>query len=189
MLFVSGPAASDAVTGVNKYTFRSGRQSYQDVLAAKSYRPSPTGKKVLVFAQEGTFGKSNADAVKAVIGGAGATVDNLFVPASATEFTGFAAQAKNAKADMIFVAWAGTTAPAMWPRWTSRACSARPWSSPASTSARRGRRSARPAQAVAARALLRRRQRQRGHRGAAQGPGARAARSTCSTRTASPPRR
>ncbi len=114
VLFVSGPAASDAVTGVNKYTFRSGRQSYQDVLAAKSYLSAPTGKKVLVFAQEGTFGKSNADAVKAVIGGAGATVENLFVPASATEFTGFAAQAKNAKADMIFVAWAGTTAPAMW---------------------------------------------------------------------------
>lgn len=114
VLFISGPAASDAVTGANKYTFRSGRQSYQDVLAAKSYMAAPTGKKVLVFAQDGAFGKSNADAVKAVIGGAGATVENLFVPANATEFTGFAVQAKNAKADMIFVAWAGTTASAMW---------------------------------------------------------------------------
>src|SRR3954464_8730649 len=27
VLFISGPAASDAITGVNKYTFRSGRQS------------------------------------------------------------------------------------------------------------------------------------------------------------------
>ena len=114
ILFISGPAATDAITGINKYTFRSGRQSYQDVLAAKSYLPAPTGKKVLVFTQEGAFGKSNADAVKAVVGGAGATVDTLAVPANATDFTGFAVQAKNAKADMIFVAWAGTTATAMW---------------------------------------------------------------------------
>nr|BFE66478.1 substrate-binding domain-containing protein [Dactylosporangium thailandense] len=114
VLFVSGPAATDAVTGINKYTFRSGRQSYQDVLAAKSYLTAPSGKKVLVFTQEGAFGKSNADAVKAVVGGAGATVDAISVPANATDFTGFAVQAKNAKADMIFVAWAGTTATAMW---------------------------------------------------------------------------
>jgi branched-chain amino acid transport system substrate-binding protein len=114
VLFISGPAATDAVTGINKYTFRSGRQSYQDVLAAKSYLAAPSGKKVLVFTQEGAFGKSNADAVKAVVGGAGATVDTLSVPANATDFTGFAVQAKNAKADMIFVAWAGTTATAMW---------------------------------------------------------------------------
>ena len=31
VLFISGPAATDAVTGANKYTFRSGRQTYQDV--------------------------------------------------------------------------------------------------------------------------------------------------------------
>ena len=31
VLFISGPAASDAITGLNKYTFRSGRQTYQDV--------------------------------------------------------------------------------------------------------------------------------------------------------------
>ena len=37
MLYISGPAATDAVTGINKYTFRAGRQSYQDVLAASSY--------------------------------------------------------------------------------------------------------------------------------------------------------
>jgi branched-chain amino acid transport system substrate-binding protein len=114
VLFVSGPAATDAVTAVNKYTFRSGRQSYQDVLAAKSFIGSPTGKKVLVFAQDSAFGKSNVDAVKAVIGGAGATVENIAVAASANDFTTFAKQAKDAKPDLVFVAWAGTTASAMW---------------------------------------------------------------------------
>ncbi|MBL6278447.1 substrate-binding domain-containing protein [Micromonospora fiedleri] len=114
VLFISGPAATDAVTGANKYTFRSGRQSYQDVVTAKSFIGDPTGKKVVVFAQDGAFGDANEAAVKAVIGGAGATVSAVRAPASATEFTPFASQIKSAKPDLIFVAWAGTTAPAMW---------------------------------------------------------------------------
>ncbi|MFI6758755.1 substrate-binding domain-containing protein [Micromonospora sp. NPDC050417] len=113
-LFISGPAATDAVTGVNKYTFRSGRQSYQDVVTAKSFIGDATGKKVVVFAQDSAFGKSNEAAVQAVIGGAGATVSSVLAPASATEFTPFASQINSAKPDLLFVAWAGTTAPAMW---------------------------------------------------------------------------
>ncbi|MGB2568398.1 substrate-binding domain-containing protein [Micromonospora citrea] len=114
VLFISGPAATDAVTGANKYTFRSGRQSYQDVVTAKSFIGDPAGKKVVVFAQDGAFGDANEAAVKAVIGGAGATVSSVRAPASATEFTPFASQIKAAKPDLLFVAWAGTTAPAMW---------------------------------------------------------------------------
>ncbi|MEV4631210.1 substrate-binding domain-containing protein [Micromonospora sp. NPDC049523] len=113
-LFISGPAATDGVTGVNKYTFRSGRQSYQDVVTAKSFIGDAKGKKVVVFAQDSAFGKSNEAAVQAVIGGAGATVSSVLAPASATEFTPFASQISAAKPDLLFVAWAGTTAPAMW---------------------------------------------------------------------------
>ncbi|MFF3851816.1 substrate-binding domain-containing protein [Micromonospora sp. NPDC002575] len=114
VLFISGPAATDAVTGANRYTFRSGRQSYQDVVTARSFIGDPTGRKVVVFAQDGAFGDANEAAVKAVIGGAGATVSSVRAPASATEFTPFASQIKSAKPDLLFVAWAGTTAPAMW---------------------------------------------------------------------------
>ncbi|WP_406040557.1 substrate-binding domain-containing protein [Micromonospora sp. NBC_00898] len=114
VLFISGPAATDAVTGANKYTFRSGRQSYQDVVTAKSFVGDAAGKKVVVFAQEGAFGDANEAAVKKVIGGAGAAVSSVRAPASATEFTPFASQIKAAKPDLLFVAWAGTTAPAMW---------------------------------------------------------------------------
>jgi branched-chain amino acid transport system substrate-binding protein len=113
-LFISGPAATDGLTGANKYTFRSGRQSYQDVLTAKSFIGDATGKKVLVFAQDSAFGKANVAAVKAVIGGAGATVTEILVPADAKEFTTFAKRALDAKGDLLFVAWAGTTAPTMW---------------------------------------------------------------------------
>jgi branched-chain amino acid transport system substrate-binding protein len=112
VLFISGAAATDAITGINKYTFRSGRQSIQDVLTAKAMIGDVTGKKVLVFAQDTAFGQGNVAAVKSVF--TGATVTSLMVPASANDFTPFAKQAKDAKADMIFVAWAGTTAQSMW---------------------------------------------------------------------------
>jgi branched-chain amino acid transport system substrate-binding protein len=41
-------------------------------------------------------------------------VSKILVPLSATDFTPFAQQAKQANPDLLFVAWAGTTAGAMW---------------------------------------------------------------------------
>jgi branched-chain amino acid transport system substrate-binding protein len=60
------------------------------------------------------FGHGNYAAVKAVLGSKGHTVTEVSVPLTATDFTPFAQQAKNANPDLIFVAWAGTTAGAMW---------------------------------------------------------------------------
>src|SRR4051795_2873078 len=80
VLFISGPAASDAVTGLNKYTFRSGRQTYQDVATAASYLQG-TGKKIVVFAQDSAFGQGNFAAVKAIMGAGGKNdVSSIYVP-------------------------------------------------------------------------------------------------------------
>jgi len=114
VLFISGPAASDAITGLNKYTFRSGRQTYEDILTAASFLGKSVGKKVVVFDQDAVFGHGNYAAVKAVIGGKGHTVSEISVPLTATDFTPFAQQAAQAKPDLLFIAWAGTTAGAMW---------------------------------------------------------------------------
>ncbi len=114
VLYVSGPAAADAITGANKYTFRSGRQTWQDVETAKSAIGDPAGKKVVVFAQDYAFGQANLAAVKTVLGGAGAKVDSVMVPPSATDFTPFALKAKQKQPDLLFVAWAGDTTGAMW---------------------------------------------------------------------------
>lgn len=114
VLFISGPAATDAITGINGYTFRSGRQTYQDILTAKSFIGDAKGKTVTVFAQDSAFGQANVAAVKAVLGGEGATVDSILVPPSATDLLPFASQAKQKKPDLLFVAWAGTSAPSMW---------------------------------------------------------------------------
>ena len=115
ILYISGPAASDAITGVNKNTFRSGRQSYQDVLAASSFLGGGGGKNVTVFAQDSAFGLGNFLAVSTVMGTLGGQkVNRILVPLSAQDFTPFAQQIKQQKTDLLFIAWAGTTAPAMW---------------------------------------------------------------------------
>ncbi|MFC6507863.1 substrate-binding domain-containing protein [Promicromonospora citrea] len=113
VLYVSGPAAVDALTGINRYTFRSGRQSLQDVAAAGTF-VEPDGAKVVVFAQDNAFGQGNLAAVDGVLGAQGAEVSSVLVPEDATEFTPFAKKVLDAQADMVFVAWAGATTGAMW---------------------------------------------------------------------------
>lgn len=113
VLYISGPAAVDALTGVNDYTFRSGRQSLQDVAAAGAFLEGE-GQKVVVFAQDNAFGQGNLAAVEAVLGAEGAEVSSVLVPEDATEFTPFARQLIDAEPDLIFVAWAGATAGNMW---------------------------------------------------------------------------
>lgn len=114
VLFISGPAAVDRITGINRYTFRSGRQTWQDVRAAAAIMGAPAGRKVMVFAQDYAFGQANVAAVEAVLGAAGAGVTSLLAPVSTTDFTPFAQKIRNAKPDMLFVAWAGTSAFPMW---------------------------------------------------------------------------
>lgn len=113
VLYVSGPAAVDTLTGINRYTFRSGRQSLQDVAAAGTF-VEPKGAKVVVFAQDNAFGQGNLAAVEGVLGGQGAEVSSVLVPEDATEFTPFAKKVLDGQADMVFVAWAGATTGAMW---------------------------------------------------------------------------
>lgn len=114
VLFLSGPAAADALTGINDYTFRTGRQSAQDVATAGTFLDDISGKTVTVFAQNNAFGQGNEAAVKAILGGKGATVNSVLVAEDVTEFTPFAQQVLTAEPDLVFVAWAGATSGAMW---------------------------------------------------------------------------
>lgn len=114
VLYVSGPAAADAITGINDYTFRSGRQSAQDVATAGTFLDDIEGRTITVFAQDNAFGQGNVAAVEAILGGQGATVTPVLVAEDATEFTPFAQQILTSEPDLVFVAWAGATSGAMW---------------------------------------------------------------------------
>ncbi|CAN5683296.1 substrate-binding domain-containing protein [soil metagenome] len=115
ILFISGPAATDAVTGINKYTFRSGRQVYQDVKASTAFLKGAIGKNVVVFVQDIAFGQASVAAVRRVFGDlSGQKVDSVLVPGSAQDFTPYARQLQQKKPDLVYVAWAGSTTQAMW---------------------------------------------------------------------------
>ncbi|MDG9703007.1 substrate-binding domain-containing protein [Streptomyces sp. DH37] len=127
ILYISGPAATDALTGANKYTFRSGRQTFQDVATAQRILGKQqeqqeedgggkggTGRKVVVLAQDSAFGQANVAAVESVLGTDGTTVSSVLAPPSATDLTPTATKVMAAKPDMVFVAWAGDTAQSMW---------------------------------------------------------------------------
>jgi len=114
VLYISGPAAADQITGANRYTFRSGRQTYQDVATARSYDAAAgKGQKIVVLAQDYAFGESYvADAEKA-FGSVGDKVGSIVVPLTTTDFTPTAVQVKADHPNMIFLAWAGTTGAAL----------------------------------------------------------------------------
>jgi branched-chain amino acid transport system substrate-binding protein len=116
VLYISGAAAADAVTGLNRNTFRAGRQTLQDVLdAANVFPPKTTGKKVVVFAEDTAFGAGNVAAVSAIFGGRGQSVTKILSPFGTADLTPYAQQLSNSGADAAFVAWANTTnAAAMW---------------------------------------------------------------------------
>lgn len=114
VLYVSGAAAADGISGLNDYTFRSGRQSLQDVATAGTFLDEIEGQKVVVYAQDNAFGQGNAAAVEALLGAQGAEVEPLLVGEDIKEFTSFSQQLKDAKPDLVFVAWAGETTGSMW---------------------------------------------------------------------------
>jgi branched-chain amino acid transport system substrate-binding protein len=110
VLYISGAAAADQVTGANRYTFRSGRQTYQDVQTAKSYvKALGPGKNILVLAQDFAFGQSYVTDATAAYTAMGDTVTPLLVPLTTTDFTPTALQVKADHPDVVFLAWAGAT--------------------------------------------------------------------------------
>jgi branched-chain amino acid transport system substrate-binding protein len=107
VLYFPGPAATDAISGVNKWTFRTGRQTEQDVATAVSFLGNTDGEKIIVMAEDYVFGQGNAAAVKALLAGKKTTVlDPVLVPLTATDLTPYAKRVKDAGADLVFVSFA-----------------------------------------------------------------------------------
>lgn len=114
VLYISGPAKNDAVTSAaNKYVFRSGNTSTQDLAPLAGIKPI-SGRKVVLFVEDNAFGLGNIAAAKALMAPKGATFQEIKVPTSTSDFTPFAKQATDAKGSYIFIAWSNAlTAGAM----------------------------------------------------------------------------
>jgi branched-chain amino acid transport system substrate-binding protein len=114
VLYISGPAKNDLVTSAaNKYVFRSGNSSTQDLAPLAGIKPI-SGKKVVLFVEDNAFGAGNIAAAKALMGPKGALFEEIKVPTSTSDFTPFAKKAADANGSYVFIAWSNAlTAGAM----------------------------------------------------------------------------
>ena len=114
ILYISGPAKNDLVTSAaNKYVFRSGNSSTQDLAPLAGIKPIKN-KKVVLFVEDNAFGAGNIAAAKALMGPKGAIFEEIKVPTSTSDFTPFAKKAADAAGSYIFIAWSNAlTAGAM----------------------------------------------------------------------------
>lgn len=105
VLYISGPAKNDLVTSAaNKYVFRSGNSSTQDLAPLAGIKPI-SGRKVVLFVEDNAFGAGNIAAARALMGPKGAIFEEIKVPTSTSDFTPFAKKAADAKGTYIFIAW------------------------------------------------------------------------------------
>ena len=114
ILYISGPAKFDGVTSAaNKYVFRSGNSSSQDLAPLAGVKPI-RGKKVILFVEDNAFGLGNIAAARALMAPKGAIFEEIKVPTSTSDFTPFAKKAVDADGTYIFIAWSNAlTAGAM----------------------------------------------------------------------------
>lgn len=112
VIYMPGPAAVDDISGVNRNTFRTGRQSQQDVKGALSFLGNTSGEKIITMAEDYAFGIGNAAAVNYFLSGKKTQVlDPVLVPLTAKDVTPYAKRVKDAKADVVFLAFAGFVNP------------------------------------------------------------------------------
>ena len=109
VLYISGIAKNDYITTpANKYVFRSGNTSQQDVAPLTKLRPI-RGKKFTVIFEDSSFGLGSLIASKAFLIPKGAIIEEIKIPAATAEFTPFAKKAAELKGDYIFVAWSNAS--------------------------------------------------------------------------------
>ena len=116
-LFLCGPATADTLTGLNRHTFRAGRQTYQDALAVRSLLARLPGKAVLLLAPDTVDGNAlfgTLQPVLAVDERRDATLDWLRVPADTRDFGPFVRQALERRPDLFYVYWVGDGTDALW---------------------------------------------------------------------------
>jgi len=107
---IVAPAAANDITGVNfnEFTFRTSRNNYQDAInecmaLTKQY------KKFVQIAPDYAFGRGSAAAFRdaCTLSGATFVADDIFAPATTTDFTPYMEQIANSGAEAYIVTWAG----------------------------------------------------------------------------------
>jgi branched-chain amino acid transport system substrate-binding protein len=113
---IVAPAAANDITGVNfnEYTFRTSRNNYQDAMN-ECLALTATYKTFVQIAPDYAFGRGSADAFRdaCTLGGGSFVADDIFAPATTTDFTPYMEQIADSGAEAYIVTWAGSGFAAM----------------------------------------------------------------------------
>ncbi len=113
---IVAPAAANDITGVNfnEYTFRTSRNNYQDAINECAYL-TKTYKKLVQIAPDYAFGKGSAAAFRdaCTLDGGEFVADDVFAPATTTDFTPYVDTLLKSGAEAYIVTWAGSGFPAL----------------------------------------------------------------------------
>jgi branched-chain amino acid transport system substrate-binding protein len=119
VLYISGPAKMFLITQKgsqfsNKYTFRSGVQTEQDLIPIKgALGNSVAGKRIVLFVEDNVFGDAYISAAPKLF--PGATIIGQKVTNTKSDYTADMLRLRQSNPDTVFVAWSNTnTATAMW---------------------------------------------------------------------------
>jgi branched-chain amino acid transport system substrate-binding protein len=107
---IVAPAAANDITGVNfnEYTFRVSRNNYQDAMNVCAYLTTQYSTFVQI-APDYAFGYGSAAAFRDACGynGGEFVADDIFAPATTTDFIPYMEQIANSGAEAYIVTWAG----------------------------------------------------------------------------------
>jgi branched-chain amino acid transport system substrate-binding protein len=102
------PAASDALTGINKYTFRTSREDTQDAMTGARYAVKNFGKTYMTLAQDFSFGQDQENTWNTQLKRLHAkNKGNILLPLTTTDFKPTIDSIKKVHPKWLFVAWAG----------------------------------------------------------------------------------
>ena len=113
---IVAPAAANDITGkdFNEFTFRTSRNNYQDAINECTYLVK-NYKKLVQIAPDYAFGLGSAAAFRdaCTLFGAEFVADDVFAPATTTDFTSYMDPLLNSGAEAYIVTWAGSGFPAL----------------------------------------------------------------------------
>ena len=114
-ILMAAPAATNALAGVNRYTFRTSREDAQDAITGASYAYHKFGNTYMTLAQNYQFGQDQVNSWKTQLNKLHATDEgDVFFPLTATDFTPYIQQILAKKPKWLFIPCAGQQCLGLW---------------------------------------------------------------------------
>lgn len=114
-ILMVAPAATNALSGANRYTFRTSREDSQDAITGAGYAVKKFGKSYMTLAQDYTFGHDQVTGWKKQLSKLKAKdLGDVFFPLTATDFTPYLTQILAKKPKWLFIPCAGAQCLTLW---------------------------------------------------------------------------